>query len=133
MATEKAIEKARPGVPFVKGTSGNPSGRPKRSATVTQYISEKTGEGRKIVDELWQMARDTGVRDRDRIRAMELLLERGFGKSVQPVAIGGEVSVVRELGSFSDLELMELVDIRKKLRGEVSRGEVIDGEVRVVV
>ena len=66
---------------------------------------------------------------------MEILLERGFGKPVQQVEVDGQVNLTRELSSFSDKELMELVDLRKRLRGDeddTSPTEIIEGEARVV-
>ena len=88
-----------------------------------------------MVDELWSIALDAKIRVRDRIKAMEILLERGFGKPVQQVEVDGQVNLTRELSSFSDKELMELVDLRKRLRGDeddTGPSEIIEGEARVV-
>jgi len=79
-------------VKYEKGMVGNPKGRPKKNPAITQYISEKTGEGRKIIDELWVIA--------------------------------------RELGSFTDAELMELVDLRHRLRQDE---QAIEGEVTDII
>ena len=105
-------------------------GRPRKNPAITEYISEKTDEGRRIIDELWILVRDPGTRTRDRIKAMEILLDRGFGRAVQQVEIAAEVAVTRELGSFTDAELMELVDLRHRLRQDE---QAIEGEVTDII
>jgi hypothetical protein len=59
-----------------------------------------------------------------------VLLERGFGKPVQQVEVEGQVNLTRELGSFSDQELMELVDLRKRLRADESN--TVEGTAKLV-
>ena len=54
---------------------------------------------------------------------------------MQQVEVDGQVNLTRELSSFSDKELMELVDLRKRLRGDeddTGPSEIIEGEARVV-
>ena len=113
-----------------QGESGNPAGRPKRNRELTLYISEKTDEGRALVDQLCEMAVSSKVNARDRIRAIEMLLDRGFGKAVQPIEVGGEVSVHRDISGFSDVELMELVDLRRRVRE--GDGVVVEGQATII-
>ena len=55
---------------------------------------------------------------------------------MQQIEVDGQVNLTRELSSFSDKELMELVDLRKRLRGDeedtAEEAQVIEGEARVV-
>lgn len=57
-------------------------GRPKGSVKeLSEYVRYKTQGGRKAIEILYEIA-SKGKRDADRMRAVELLLDRGFGKSV---------------------------------------------------
>ncbi len=113
-----------------KGQVTNPTGPKPRDPVLQHYIDQKTGGGRKMVDALWGIALDEKHRVRDRIKAMEVLLERGFGKAVQQVEVEGQVNLTRELGSFSDQELMELVDLRKRLRAD--EDNTVEGTAKLV-
>jgi len=134
--TIAALKAASGPTRWQKGQSGNPAGRVPKDRVLQTYVATKTHDGRKMVDELWSIALDAKIRVRDRIKAMEILLERGFGKPVQQVEVDGQVNLTRELSSFSDKELMELVDLRKRLRGDeedtAEEAQVIEGEARVV-
>ena len=55
-----------------------------------------------------------GAKPSDQIRAIELLMERAFGKATQVIEIEGEV-VHRAINDFSDDELRALVDLRKRI------------------
>jgi hypothetical protein len=62
-----------------RDVSGNPGGRPKGLAKATR---EMVGEdGLHLVQLWWDIARDETRRDSDRLRASELLAERGWGKA----------------------------------------------------
>jgi hypothetical protein len=70
---------------FRPGRSGNPGGRPKGLAKATR---ELVGEDGMALVELWlQIAMDPLRRDADRLRASELLADRGWGKvaAFQPI------------------------------------------------
>jgi hypothetical protein len=70
---------------FRPGQSGNPGGRPKGLAKATR---ELVGEdGMALVELMLAMAMDPMRRDADRIRAVEWLADRGWGKAAafQPV------------------------------------------------
>lgn len=63
------------------GHTGNPGGRPKGLAS---YIREHTMDGRELADFLLQAMRgELSFKGPDRIKACEMLLNRGFG--AQPV------------------------------------------------
>jgi hypothetical protein len=68
--------------------SGNVNGRPKGSRELLTLVRESTHDGRTLVDFLVQVAEGKPVMGRkpslaDRMRATELLLDRGWGKAVQ--------------------------------------------------
>lgn len=70
--------------PWKPGQSGNPGGRPKGLAA---YIREHTLDGRDLADFLIRvLAGAQGFKGADRIKACEILLNRGFG--IQPVIDG---------------------------------------------
>lgn len=65
---------------FVKGTSGNPSGRSKAYAAMSRRILELSKNGDELVDFLFATMRDGGAELKMRVRCAELLLDRGLGK-----------------------------------------------------
>jgi hypothetical protein len=72
---------------FRPGQSGNPGGRPKGLAKATR---ELVGEDGMPLVELWlSIAMDPLRRDADRLRASELLADRGWGKAAafQPIEV----------------------------------------------
>lgn len=81
--SEKAAAKRRPlGRPFEPGKSGNPSGRPK---VAHELASAFQAHGLEALEVLLAVMRNRKARGQDRIRAAEVILERGFGKALQPI------------------------------------------------
>jgi Family of unknown function (DUF5681) len=71
-----------------KGVSGNPGGRPKGQAELSQSARKLVGEkGDALIQIWWSIAEDPMRRDADRLRASELLADRGWGKAPAFAAI----------------------------------------------
>ena len=94
--------------PWQPGQSGNPSGRPKGTRDLAGYVLETTDAGRELIDALVSIARgvmpsvavqegsrlrkDQQVRPADQLKAIEMLLDRSFGRSPQQLDIAHSVS-----------------------------------------
>ena len=118
--------------PWQPGQSGNPSGRPKGTRDLAGYVLETTDGGKELVDALVSIARgtmpnvatqegtrprkDQQVRPADQLKAIEMLLDRGFGKSPQQLDIAHSVTD-RPLENLSDETLRLLVEIARQLKG----------------
>ena len=90
------------------GQSGNPSGRPRGTRDLAGYVLETTDAGRELIDALVSIARgvmpsvavqegsrlrkDQQVRPADQLKAIEMLLDRSFGRSPQQLDIAHSVS-----------------------------------------
>ena len=130
--------------PWQPGQSGNPSGRPKGTRDLASYVLETTDGGKELVDALLSIARgtmpnvatqegsrprkDQQVRPADQLKAIELLLDRGFGRSPQQLDVAHSVSD-RPLAHLSDQVLRMLVANAQQLKG--GDGVVIDGDEQV--
>ncbi len=131
--------------PWQPGQSGNPSGRPKGTRDLAGYVLETTGGCRELIDSLLSLARgmvpnvavqegsrprkDQQVRPADQLKAIEMLLDRGFGRSPQQLDIAHSVSD-RPLEHLSDETLRLLVENARQL--EEGSGVVVDGKGQVV-
>ena len=132
--------------PWQPGQSGNPSGRPKGTRDLAGYVLETTDGGKELVDALVSIARgtmpnvaaqessrprkDQQVRPADQLKAIEILLDRGFGRvSPQQLDIAHSVSD-RPLAHLSDATLQLLVENARQL--EDGSGVVVDEDGQVV-
>ena len=131
--------------PWQPGQSGNPSGRPKGTRDLAGYVLEATDDGKELVDALLSLARgimpivpvqegsrprkDQQVRPADQLKAIEMLLDRGFGRSPQQLDVAHSVTD-RPLEHLSDETLQLLVEYGQQL--EEGGGVVIDGDGQVV-
>jgi hypothetical protein len=108
-------------------------------------VLETTDGGKELVDALVSISRgvmpnvpvqadsrprkDQQVRPADQLKAIEILLDRGFGRSPQQLDVAHNVSS-RPLEHLSDETLRLLVEYGQQLRD--GSGVVIDGEGQVV-
>ena len=131
--------------PWQPGQSGNPSGRPKGTRDLAGYVLETTDGGKDLVDALVSIARgvmpnvavqegsrprkDQQVRPADQLKAIEMLLDRGFGRAPQQLDIAHSVTN-RPLEHLSDETLRLLVENVRQLKD--GSGVVIDGDGQVV-
>ena len=126
--------------PWQPGQSGNPSGRPRGTRDLAGYVLETTDGGKELVDALICIARGAvpnvatqkgsrprkaqQVRPADQLKAIEMLLDRGFGRSPQQLHIAHSVTD-RPLAHLSDDVLRMLVENARQLKD--GSGVVIDG------
>ncbi len=131
--------------PWQPGQSGNPSGRPKGTRDLAGYVLETTDGGKELVDALVSIAKgvmpnvplqegsrprkNQQVRPADQLKAIEMLLDRGFGRSPQQLDIAHSVTD-RPLEHLSEETLRRLVDSARQLKE--GSGVVIDGDGQVV-
>jgi len=117
--------------PWQPGQSGNPSGRPKGTRDLAGYVLETTDGGKDLVDALVSIARgvmpnvavqegsrprkDQQVRPADQLKAIEMLLDRGFGRAPQQLDIAHSVTD-RPLEHLSDETLRLLVENARQLK-----------------
>jgi len=131
--------------PWQPGQSGNPSGRPKGTRDLAGYVLETTDGGKELVDALICIVRgavpnvpvqngsrprkDQQVRPADQLKAIETLLDRGFGRSPQQldIALSG---TDRPFANLSDATLQLLVENARQF--EEGKGVVVDGDGQVI-
>lgn len=80
------ISRRGKGRPFQPGKSGNPAGRPKIPAEVKDIFRALTPECAKAVA---ACVRSTKAPWSARMQAVQIALDRGWGKATQPVELGG--------------------------------------------
>ena len=93
--------------PWKPGQSGNPSGRPKGTRDLASYVLESTNGGKELKDALVSIVRgtmpnvpvqkgsrprkDQQVRPADQLKAIEMLLDRGFGRVLGTLTNDNEI------------------------------------------
>jgi hypothetical protein len=103
---------------FVKGTSGNPSGRPKVVGHVREIARQRTAEA---METLVTVMLDKDAPHTARVTAANSILDRGYGKPAQAL----DLNLARK--SFDELSDDELKAIAS---GDVIDGVAIEGELQ---
>ena len=130
--------------PWQPGQGGNPSGRLKGTRDLAGYVLETTDGGKELVDALVCIARgtmpnvpvqegsrtrkDQQVRPADQLKAIEMLLDRGFGRSPQQLDIAHSVTN-RPLAHLSDDVLRMLVENARQLKEDNVMVVDVEGQI----
>ena len=122
----EAPSNLRPNITWVKGmASPNAGGRPKGLAT---YIREQSLDGRELADFLLDVIRGNklGFKGPERIKACEILLNRGFGH--QPAIEGDkDLKPILDLSKLTPQEIAVFEQfglVLATIHDRVTRGEV---------
>lgn len=97
----KRDEKGR----FVKGTSGNPTGRPSVPVKAKEMLISMLPKALNVLQEIID---DPKAKQETRIRAAELVIDRNLGKAVTPV-------LTEAVGKDSSLTLSEMIACARDL------------------
>jgi hypothetical protein len=81
-------KRAAPKTAFKKGVSGNPGGRPKRTAEELDLIAACKGRTPAALAVIESIMME-GENERNKLSAAMAIIERGYGKPVQPVEASG--------------------------------------------
>ncbi len=103
--------------PWKAGQSGNPSGRSKDVADLMRLAQKKCSKAINVCAEILE---DESVRVVVRLDAAKILLDRGMGKPVQPIALAEST---RPPIMTSDFTEAELVEMETRARGALAKHE----------
>ncbi len=90
------------GKPFAPGVSGNPRGRPKQTAEQKDALETIKGLTHKAARLLDDVLTDNSAPLSMRIRAAEIVLDRTYGKPIQPVDVEPPVDMSALERAFAD-------------------------------
>lgn len=117
---------------FKPGQSGNQLGRKLETHTLAAYVRSHSLEGTELVDFLLNVMKGTVspfTKIGDRLKAVEMLLERGWGKAPQVIALeGGENKPTLDLSSLSDSKFRRVKELLEMVSDELEGAETASQE-----
>ena len=107
--------------------------RPKLSEALSKKIRNLVGDGDKLANLLFAIANGSEPQAKvsDRLSAINMLFDRGWGKPVSSVEVTGEVNVTNVIHTMDSSHLKDLVRLREQLLAH-DESNVIDGSVSSV-
>lgn len=114
-----AVGKQCPTMPFVKGQSGNPRGRPPRAKSLAEAVRRIT-DPQELAEAVVLIARGGNLKDKR--WAIEWLADRGWGKAMSGPDLekwmgGDEEEQAIDLKALSNEQLDQLLDIAETSMG----------------
>ena len=107
--------------------------RPKLSEALSKKIRNLVGDGDKLAHLLFAIANGSEPQAKvsDRLSAINMLFDRGWGKPVSSVEVTGEVNVTNVIHTMDSNDLKDLVRLREQLLAH-DESNVVDGSVSSV-
>ena len=116
-SSEGAAKRRGAGKPFQKGQSGNPSGRRKRTPEELDLIAacrEKSPKALDVIEDIML----NGEMERNRLAAAQTIIERAWGKPMQPTELtgkdGGPIEMRSKPVELTDEELERIAAGRSR-------------------
>lgn len=92
---QKTDKRKAPKTAFAKGSSGNPNGRPKRTPEELDLIAACKAKTPQALDTIERIMID-GENERNRLSAALSIIERAYGKAVQPTTVDATVVIMTD-------------------------------------
>ena len=120
-AAQNSKGTAKPrGRPFKRGQSGNPGGRPKIPADIRQAFRDLTPLAVETLEEAMEKADWS-----NRVKAAQVVLERGWGKTPQPVVGDSDNPIRFEFSHLPDKLLRDIALFADHERKQSQNGAAV--------
>ena len=104
---------------------------PKLSEALSKKVRNLVGDGEKLAHLLFAIANGSEPQAKvsDRLSAINMLFDRGWGKPVTSLEVSGEVNVTNIIQTLDTADLKDLVRLREELIAH-DESKIIDVTVR---